>query len=183
MNEPARLTAHVADEQGKQPHEEQRHHDEKEDRAKQQRLVDLELGEQTARNDLLPALKLPEDQPSNGHEPYVEIVPVKERHGRWPCRLDPLYEQTAPCAGCPEGHVQEKTQQRHSRADSEGERLSPDQEKLAPGSSAKRRHEPDQGNRRKRDQGSQDECQQAHHDALDRVESQKLGDSNPPRPH
>ena len=122
--------------------------------AEQQRLVYLKLGEQAAGYDLFPALEFPKDQSANDHQANVEVVPVKERHRRGSRRPRLLNEQTAASACRPERYVEEETQEGHARAYGKGKRFGPHEQQFCPRRLPERRHEPDDRNRSKRDQGA-----------------------------
>ena len=81
VHQAGRLSADVPDQQGEEPHEQERHGDQQQHGGGEQSLVDLGRLEQPARGDVAARFELPEDQPAQDEQGYVQVVPVEERHG------------------------------------------------------------------------------------------------------
>ena len=98
MHQPQRLAADVAYEHREYPEEHQPNRYQEQHRRYQQRLVDVLLAEQAARDKLAPSLKLPEQDTADHQEAYVYVEPLHHRYGRRSRGPEPVADQTGASA-------------------------------------------------------------------------------------
>ena len=81
-----RFARNESQKNGEDPEEEERHDKKEDDRREEQHFVDLDVLEETAREDLSPVVQFPEYEAAEDEDADIEIVAVDERNGRRPGR-------------------------------------------------------------------------------------------------